>query len=214
MDLTSIDHLLTTTRSVRKRLDFSRPVDPTVVRRCLEIAMQAPTGSNQQGWHFVVVTDAGKRRALADLYRQAFEMYRVMDRPPLAADDPRQAQLPRVVASADYLAQHLHEAPVHVIPCIERRFDRAPLVVEATAYASIIPAAWSFLLALRSRGLGSVWTTLHLAKEREVAQLLGIPATVTQIALFPVAYTVGTDFKPAKRPPVETITSWNTWGAR
>ena len=115
--------------------------------------------------------------------------------------------------SAAALTSILADVPVHVIPCIERRFDRAPLVVEATAYASIIPAAWSFLLALRSRGLGSVWTTLHLAKEREVAQLLGIPATVTQIALFPVAYTVGTDFKPAKRPPVETITSWNTWGA-
>ena len=212
MDLTSIDHLLTTTRSVRKRLDFSRPVDPAVIRRCLEIAMQAPTGSNQQGWHFVVVTDAGKRRALADLYRQAFEMYRVMDRPPLAADDPRQAQLPRVVASADYLAQHLHEAPVFVIPCIEGRVEHLPAVAQASVYGSILPAAWSFMLALRARGLATAWTTLHLFFERDAATILGIPETITQVALFPVAHYTGTDFKPAKRLPAATRIHWDAWG--
>jgi nitroreductase len=124
------------------------------------------------------------------------------------------SQTRRVYESALALTGILADVPVHVIPCIEGRFDGNSLPVAASAWASIIPAAWSFLLALRSRGLGSVWTTLHLVKEREVAELLGIPDTVTQAALFPVAYTIGTDFKPAARPPVSTITSWNTWGGR
>lgn len=213
MDLTTIDHLLTTTRSVRKRLDFSRPVDPAVIARCLEIAMQAPTGSNQQGWHFVVVTDAGKRRAIADLYRKAFESYRQMERPALPDDDPRQGQLPRVVASADYLAQHLHEAPVFVIPCIEGRVEQMPTVGQASLYGSILPAAWSFMLALRARGLGTAWTTLHLFFEQDAAAILGIPATVTQVALFPVAHYRGTDFKPATRLPAASRVHWDAWGA-
>ncbi len=209
MDIESVDEVLSTTRAVRRRLDLSRPVEREVILECLRLAVQAPTGGNAQDWRWLVVTDADKRAAIAELYNSAGAEY--LANAAKAADDP---QTRRVYESAAALTSILADVPVHVIPCIERRFDRAPLVVEATAYASIIPAAWSFLLALRSRGLGSVWTTLHLAKEREVAQLLGIPATVTQIALFPVAYTVGTDFKPAKRPPVETITSWNTWGAR
>lgn len=213
MDLATVDHLLTTTRSVRKRLDFSRPVDPAVVARCLEIAMQAPTGSNQQGWHFVVVTDAGKRRAIADLYRASFEAYRKMERPALPAADPRQAQLPRVVESADYLAQHLHEAPVFVIPCIEGRAATMPPVGQASLFGSIIPAAWSFMLALRARGLGTAWTTLHLVSEREVAAILGIPEPVMQVALFPVAHYRGTDFKPAKRLPAASRIHWDGWGA-
>lgn len=209
MDIESVDEVLSTTRAVRRRLDLSRPVEREVILECLRLAVQAPTGGNTQDWRWLVVTDADKRAAIAELYNSAGAEY--LANAAKAADDP---QTRRVYESAAALTSILADVPVHVIPCIERRFDRAPLVVEATAYASIIPAAWSFLLALRSRGLGSVWTTLHLAKEREVAQLLGIPATVTQIALFPVAYTVGTDFKPAKRPPVEAITSWNTWGAR
>jgi nitroreductase len=101
---------------------------------------------------------------------------------------------------------------VHVIPCLLGPIDETNRLVAASAWASIIPAGWSFLLALRSRGLGSVWTTMHLAKEREVAELLGIPDTATQAALFPVAYTIGTDFRPAARPPAETITFWDSWG--
>jgi nitroreductase len=214
MDLTTIDHLLTTTRSVRKRLDFTRPVDLAVVARCLEIAMQAPTGGNQQGWHFMVVTDAEKRRQLGELYRQAFAIYRAMDRPPLPEDDPRRAQLPRVIASADYLAQHLHEAPVHVIPCIEGRVEQLPVAAQAATYGSIMPAAWSFMLALRSRGLGTAWTSLHLFHEREAAAILGIPEIITQVALFPVAHYTGTDFKPAKRLPAASRIYWDRWGAR
>src|SRR4029453_11477282 len=126
MDLTTVDHLLTTTRSVRKRLDFKRPVPPELVQRCIEIALQAPTGSNQQGWSFVVVTDAGKRRALADLYRKAFQFY--VENPdfrrPFEPDHLRTKQIPRLPYSATYLAEHLHEAPVHVIPCVEGRVEQ------------------------------------------------------------------------------------------
>ena len=209
MDISSVDELLSTTRAVRKRLDLSRPVEREVILECLRLAVQAPTASNNQDWRWVVVTDADKRAAIAEIYNSVGAEY--LAGKATTAEDP---QARRVYASAAALTSTLADVPVHVIPCIEKRVDGLPLVAAASAWASIIPAAWSFLLALRSRGLGSVWTTLHLAKEREVAELLGIPATVTQVALFPVAYTIGTDFKPAQRPPVEDITSWNAWGER
>ncbi|WP_319436627.1 nitroreductase family protein [Mycobacterium sp. RTGN5] len=207
MDIESIDEVLSTTRAVRRRLDLTRPVEREVIMECLRLAMQAPTASNEQNWRWLVVTDADKRAAIADIYRRAGEDYLKS-----AADAAAEPQMKRVYESAYALTQTLAKVPVLVIPCIERRFDDAGLIVAASAWASIIPAGWSFMLALRARGLGSVWTTLHLAREREVAELLGIPDTVTQAALFPVAYTIGTDFKPAARPPAETFTSWNSWG--
>ena len=176
---------------------------------CLQIAMQAPTSSNAQDWRWLVITDATKRAAIAEIYRSIGERYL----PGLAASES-DAQTRRVLGSAISLTETLADVPVHVIPCLQRRFDGNDLVVASSAWASIIPAGWSFLLALRSRGLGSVWTTTHLAKEREVAELLGIPETVTQAALFPVAYTIGTDFRPASRPPAETVTFWDGWGKR
>jgi nitroreductase len=217
MDLATVDHLLTTTRSVRKRLDFSRPVDLSVVEACIAIALQAPTGSNAQGWHFIVVTDAAKRARLADLYRKAFEMYvnapEAM-RPAIPEDDPRFAQTQRIVESARYLAERLHDAPVLVVPCVEGRVEQAGVLAQASIYGSILPAVWSLMLALRSRGLGSAWTTLHLMFERDAAQLLGIPDTVTQAALLPIAHFRGSDFKPAKRLPAEHCTHWNAWDQR
>jgi nitroreductase len=206
MDISSVDELLSTTRAVRRRLDLNRAVERDVILECLQLAMQAPTASNDQNWRWMVITDEDKRAAIAEIYRQLAGDYLVQAA--AAATDP---QTRRVYESAQSLTGILADVPVFVIPCIERRFDSAPLMVAAAAWGSILPAAWSFLLALRSRGLGSVWTTLHLARERDVAELLGIPESVTQAALFPVAYTVGTDFKPAVRPPAETITSWNTW---
>jgi nitroreductase len=155
----------------------------------------------------LVITDAGKRAAIAEIYKSIGEHY--LPRLAAAESDP---QTQRVLSSAMSLTATLADVPVHVIPCLQRRFEGNDLVVASSAWASIIPAGWSFLLALRSRGLGSVWTTMHLAKEREVAELLGIPDTVTQAALFPVAYTIGTDFRPASRPPAETVTFWDGWG--
>lgn len=215
MDLATVDHLLTTTRSVRKRLDLARPVEPAILQRCLEIAFQAPTGSNSQGWQFLVVTDASKRKTIADYYRRAFEMYREMalSQPQYQDGDPRQAQSLRIADSASYLTEHLHEVPVHIIACVEGRVEGGPAVMQASAYGSILPAAWSLMLALRSRGLGSAWTTLHLIYEREIATLLGIPEHYTQAVLLPVAYFTGSDFKPAKRLATSSHIHWDQWGS-
>lgn len=213
MDLATADLLLTTTRSVRKRLDFDRPVEPAIIERCIDIAIQAPTGSNRQGWRFVVVTDADVRSEVAALYRQSFELYAqqtAASAPDAAADHA--AQNARVRASAIYLAEHMHEAPALIIPCITGRVEAAGVMAQAGLYGSILPAAWSLMLALRARGLGSAWTTLHLRYEQEVAAILGIPENVTQAALLPVAYIKGDQPKPARRGPGREVTSWNTWG--
>ena len=209
------DELLTTTRSVRKRLDFSRPVERAVIEECLNIALQAPNGSNMQNWQFMVVTDPAKRCALAEIYRKAFAIYLTL---PLAAailkfDDPaRKATQERVIASAQYLADHLQGVPVHVIPCIMGRVDGQPSYMQAGWYGSIHPATWSFMLAARARGIGTAFTTLHLMFEEEAAAVLGIPyAEVLQTALIPVAYSKGTDFKPAQRDPLSRVVHWDRW---
>jgi len=214
MDLAAADRLLTTTRSVRKRLDYSRPIVPSLIQECIDIATQAPTGSNQQGWSFMVVTDAAKKKALADLYRKGFELYAQMPRVEREAEDLRTKQMPRVVDSAMYLAQTMEQAPVFLIPCIEGRFENQPQFAQASMYGSILPAVWSFMLAARARGLGSAWTTIHLMFEAEAAAILGIPSDITQAALLPVAYFTGDDFKPAKRISSREITYWDSWGAK
>lgn len=208
MDLASVDHLLTTTRSVRKRLDLTRPVSPEVIEDCLRLAVQAPTGSNAQGWSWVVVTDPEIRAGLADIYRRGSAEY--LAAPPRTGTD---AQSMRVRDSATYLRDVLHEVPVLVVPCIQGRVEGKPNVAAAGLYGSIFPAVWSFQLALRSRGLGSVLTTLHLNLEQEAAELLGLPDDVTQAALLPVAYYTGEDFKPAARKPLDQVTHWERWQA-
>ncbi len=206
LDLSVTDKLLSTTRSVRKRLDLTRPVPPEVVLECLRLAVQAPTGSNSQGWRWLIVTDADKKRELARMYNDSGRAY--LESASGAEMDP---QTERVYESALFLADVLADVPVHVIPCLKGRPDNQPN--PAGFFGSILPATWSFMLALRSRGLGATWTTLHLGRERQAAELLGVPfESYTQVALLPVAYTVGTDFKPAARPPVENITYWNSWG--
>jgi len=206
----SVDELLKTTRAVRKRLDFDRPVPDQVLRECVEYAIQAPTGSNVQGWHFVLVTERDKIEKIAAIYKKAFDWYR--DSPVYAGrvvegiSEQRDAQQARVADSADYLAENMHRSPALFIPCMEGRN------ATAGAAGSIVPAAWSFMLAAREQGLGTCWTTLHLMHEQEAADVLGIPFDdVQQWALSPVAYTAGTDFKPATRPDVETVISWNSW---
>ena len=205
-DLAQTDALLTTTRSVRRRLDLTRPVEPSVILDCIRIAQQAPTGGNAQGWRWLVVDDPETKAALAELYARSGRGY-------LAGyhDAELDDQTERVIASAEGLLDVLADVPVHVIPCFKGRLTDPSPIMAASVYGSILPAVWSFQLALRSRGLGSCLTTLHLIHEDEAAALLGIPDDVTQVALLPVAYTVGTDFRPAKRGPVEHITSWNRW---
>ena len=212
----SIDTLLTTTRSVRKRLDLSRPVEPEVIRECLELALQAPTGSNSQGWHFVVVTDPHQRQALATIYRKGAERYRELMTPVYQKRAAASEQEARTVAglldSGQYLIDHLHEVPVHVIPCIQGRTDHLPIVAQSGTWGSIMPAAWSFMLAARSRGLGTSLTSFHLFFEQEAAEVLGIPyEEVMQAALIPMAYTLGTDFKPAARKPLESVLHRDRW---
>ena len=208
----SADELLTTTRSVRKRLDFEKPVSRDVVMECLELALQAPTGSNAQGWQWVFVDEPGKKKALADIYRTNATPY--LDQPKPERGDIRDQQMGSVMNSAKYLNEHFEEAPVLMIPCLEGRPDGAPAGMSASYWGSLLPAVWSFMLALRSRGLGSAWTTLHLIGEgeKQAAEILGIPFDeYSQGGLFPIAYTKGTEFKPAKRLPAEQLTHWNTW---
>jgi nitroreductase len=219
-DLTQTDALLSTTRSVRKRLDFDREVPDGVLLECLQLAVQAPTGSNQQGWRWMVIRDQAKKDALADIYRRAGGDYlaaaaaaaQAADAAAVAssANPAREVQTRRVLDSANYLAQNLQRAPVLVIPLIIGRPEQLGSHV-AGLFGSILPATWSLQLALRSRGLGSCYTTLHLGLEAEAAELLGIPDHITQAGLLPVAYTLGTDFKPATRPPVAEITYLDTY---
>jgi nitroreductase len=209
-DVAMTDELLATTRAVRKRLDLDRPVPREVILECLELAVQAPTGSNTQGWRWLVVDDAGQRKGLADLYRKAAMAY--LSQAGEAASAAGDKQTERVYDSALWLADNLEKVPVHLIPCIEARLPaNAPNAMLAGLYGSIFPAVWSFQLALRARGLGSALTTLHLVHEQEAATLLGLPDNLLQVALLPVGYTKGTDFKRAQRPPVSTITHWNRW---
>lgn len=214
----SNDEMLTTTRSVRKRLDLERLVEPAVIRECLELALQAPTGGNSQGWQFVVVTDLQQRKALVDVYRKGWALYlqrRMAGQANLegpASTPEGMATLGKVLRSAIYLAEHMHEVPVLVVPCIQGRPEGLSATEQAGFWGSILPAAWSFMLAARSRGLGSSWTTVHLYYEQEAAEILGIPyAKVTQAALIPVAYTLGTDFKPASRMPLDSVLHWDRW---
>jgi nitroreductase len=210
----SADEVLTTTRSVRKRLDFDRPVERATIEECLEIALQAPTGGNRQGWHWVVIEDAATKEAIAEIYRPNWAQYRSLPSPQYKDGDSRGERLDRVRNSADYLSDNLHRAPMLLIPCLWARLDNLSVVEAAGAWGSLLPAVWSFMLALRERGLGSSWTTLHLMGdgERRVAELLGIPFDkVTQGGLFPIAYTIGTDFKPATREPLAKILHWDRW---
>lgn len=208
----STDELLTTTRSVRKRLDFDKPVSREVIMECLDLALQAPTGSNTQGWQWVFITDPAKKKALADIYRSNANPY--LDLPAPERGDIRDEQISAVMSSAKFLNENFEKAPVLMVPCLEGRPDGAPAGMQASYWGSLLPAAWSFMLALRSRGLGSAWTTLHLLGdgEKQAAEVLGIPFDkYAQAGLFPIAYTKGTDFKPAKRLPAEQLTHWDTW---
>ncbi|GAC1533329.1 MAG: nitroreductase family protein [Acidimicrobiales bacterium] len=207
------DQLLTTTRAVRKRLDLTRPVPRELLLECLDVAVQAPSGSNSQTWQWVFVEDPDKKQALEDLYGRSFDPYINAPKPDYGPDDTRTQRAERVRESAIYLREHLHEVPVLLIPCAAGRIPTdAPSVAHASYWGSLLPAVWSFMLAARARGLGTAWTTLHLPFEQEAAELLGIPFDgFTQAGLFPVAYTIGTDFKAAPRLALDGIVHFDRW---
>lgn len=212
----SVDEVLSTTRAVRKRIDFDRPVEESVLRECIDLAIQSPTGSNAQSWQWVLVTDPVKKERLGELYRRAFDVYEGMEgnagniyRGP---DQERLAQHSRVMDSARYLADRMGQVPALLIPCLPMKLDGAPNVLAASMYGSIMPGVWSFMLAARERGLGTAWTSLHLMFEEEAAEILTIPFhEVTQVALITVGYASGTSFKPAKREPSDAHVRWDHW---
>lgn len=205
------EELLTTTRSVRRRLDFERPVPRELLLDCVRVAIQAPTGSNRQGWQWMFVTDPDKKQRIGELYKESWYAYS-KSRPEYPEGDPRREQLPRVVRSAQFLAEHFGEVPAMVIPCIEGRAEGAGSLGAAGLYGSIVPAAWSFMLAARLHDLVCAYTTLHLKYEREVAGLLGIDYDrYTQAALLTVGFFKGESFKPAERIPLEQIVHWDHW---
>ncbi len=207
-----VDRVLTTTRAARRRLDLGRPVPRELLLECLEVALQAPTGSNRQGWQFVLVSDPDRKRAVAEHYRRSWYAYAARPRPAYPEGDPRGARMDRVVRSARYLADHMAEAPWLVIPCLEGRLAAGASTAEqASFWGSILPAFWSFMLAARARGLGTAWTTLHLVYERDVAEILGIPYDrYTQAGLSPVAYLRG-EPGAALRIPASQVAHWEKW---
>jgi nitroreductase len=210
----TVDEVLTTTRAVRKRLDFTRSVERHVIEECLAAAHQAPNGGNLQTWGFVVITDRDKRTALAALYRNGYDAF--VSSPIAAAmgysNPAASAAQRRILASIDYLVEHLEQAPFFVIPCMAPRAEGLPTALQHAIYGSIMPAVWSFMLAARARALGTCWTIFHLYHEEEAAKLLGIPyRDVMQVALIPVAHAQGTAFRPGPRQPVQTTIHWETW---
>jgi len=210
----SADEVLSTTRAVRKRLDLTRPVPRKLIEECVDLATQAPTGRNRQRWHFLVVTEADQRRALADLFRRALPLatgHPLTDRD-LSRMSYHAASTERVFDSLRYLVDNIHRVPAFVIPAVEGRTDRASAEVQSGVWGSILPAVWSFMLAARGRGLGTVWTTAQAPLERELAQILSVPYDDVMLAAFiPLEFTLGTDFRPAKRVPRDQVLHWNKW---
>jgi nitroreductase len=210
----SPDELLSTTRTVRKRLDFSRPVPRALIEECIDIAVQAPTGGFKQNWHWVVVGDEQTKNAIAAIYRQSWEQTtQGGDLPSYDSDDVRTKRMAKIVESGQYLADNIGRSPWLVLPCgTGRVLDQPNLPEQSRFWASVLPAMWSFMLAARARGLGCAWTTEHLKREEDVAQILGIPyPQVTQCGMLPVAYTKGTEFRRAQRIPGEELTHWDRW---
>jgi nitroreductase len=209
----SADEVLSTTRAVRKRLDLTRPVPRRLIEECVDLATQAPTGRNRQRWHFLVVTDKTQRAAVADIYRRAVH---VAQGTPLTENDLRRMNAhgswPRIADGLQYLYDHIHQVPAIVIPAVEGRTDRATVTEQAGTWGSILPAVWSFMLAARDRGLGTVWTTAQAPLEHELTAVLGVPHDdIMLAALIPLAFTIGTDFRPAKRISRDQVLHWNKW---
>lgn len=206
LDLEQTDRLLTTTKQVRKRLDLTRPVPRGVILECIDIASRAPIGGNRERNRWLVIDDPDVKQAVAPYYQQVGRPY--LDAGATMAGDDRQR---RVLDSASFLVEHIAEVPALVIALRLDRIENASVAEAASFYGSVLPGVWSLQLALRARGIGSAWTTFHLVHEKEVGELLGIPETVTQVALLAVGYTTGGDFRPAPRRPAAEITYFNRW---
>lgn len=206
-DLEQTDHLLLTTKQIRKRMDMDRSVPRETLLECIDIASRAPMGSNAERNKWLIVEDPDLKAEIADLYRKNAEPYFEFGRT-IETD----ARGERVASSAQYLSDNMHKVPALVIPLRLDRVENASSGEQSGWYGSVLPGVWSFQLALRSRGIGSCWTTLHLGSESEVSELLGIPDTVTQVAMLPVGYYTGDTFSVTPRRPAADITFIDRWG--
>ncbi|MDH6108793.1 nitroreductase [Kitasatospora sp. MAP12-15] len=207
----SPDELLSTTRAVRRGLDLERPLALESVKECLRLALQAPTGGNRQSWRWIVVADPERRAAVAEVYRTAFRLrhHQALQR---LAELPTQER--DLLSSGQKLADRLHRVPVLVLPCVELEHAELPTGNQASLWASVLPAAWSYALAARSRGLATCWTTVHLGLEQEMAEVLGLPPTVRQAALIPTAHSLRGSYRPAPRLPLESLLHLDGWEQR
>ncbi len=208
-DLEQTDRLLLTTKQIRKRMDMTRPVPRETLLECIDIASRAPMGSNVERNKWLIVEDDALKAKIAELYRANAEPYLAQ-----SGDAPVDGRAGRVVSSARFLSDHMHEVPAMVIPLRLDRVEGWPSGDVSGWYGSVLPGVWSFQMALRSRGIGSCWTTLHLGSEAEVGELLGIPDTVTQVAMLPVGYYTGDSFSVTPRRPAAEITFIDQWGAK
>lgn len=205
-----IDEILATTRSVRRRIDFTRAVEPALLLECIDLAVQAPTGVGGESWRFVIVTDGEKKQSLAELYRRAFEDYvAARDAEPAAGGEAAQT----LSGNYRFLADRLQDFPALVVVCRE---GRPPVNVprQIAFYGSVLPAAWSLMLALRARGLGATWTSLLSTYEAEAAAVLRMPADATVAVLLPVGHMHKAVLRRAPRRPAHDVTFWDSWGAR
>jgi nitroreductase len=210
----SADEVLSTTRAVRKRLNLTKPVPRGLIEECVDLATQAPTGRNRQRWHFLVVTDKAQRTAVADIFRRAVQTGggRPLTERDLRRMNAHPGSLHRISEGFQHLYDNIHRIPAFVIPAVEGRTDHATVLEQSMTWGSILPAVWSFMLAARARGLGTVWTTAQAPLERELATVLGVPYDEVMLAaLIPLAFTIGTDFRPAKRISRDRILHWNQW---
>lgn len=198
--------LLTTTRAVRKRLDLDRPIPRELLLECVNMAVQAPNAGSGENWRFIIVDDPNLRAEIARIYRAARDEAHVRRS---AAGMSLTAKQAKIRGAADFLQENLHRVPALMIPCVTAPPPGPEHWAQASWWGSILPATWSFMLAARSRGLGTAWTTVHTARHLEVAEILGLGENLTQAALIPVAYYTGTDFKPARRLPAEEVVCWN-----
>jgi len=204
------DEVLTTTRAVRKRLDFDRPVSRAVIEECLRMAFQAPSGANVQSWSWIFIEDPALKREAAAIYLKAQQTHMRL----AAAGELKEIAAPpaKMIEGVVYLANNIHRAPYLLVPTIGQVYGDKTVFQQTARWASVMPAVWNFMLALRSRGLGSCWTNVHLHHEQEMAELLGIPYEEnSQVGMFPIAYTLGTDFKLADRSASLARVGWNSW---
>jgi nitroreductase len=211
VDIDSVDLALSTTRSVRRRIDWERPIEREVIEQCIDIATQAPTGLLAEAWRFLVIVDPERKARMAEIYRSAFSELGAVraEYARRAGTDP-----PPLKPVQQALADRLHEMPALILVCSEGRLDGVSDTVarQVGFYGSVLPAAWSLMVALRARGIGATWTSLHLMRESETARAFGIPENVTQTVLLPIGYTRDAVLRPAVRKPARQVTFWDAWG--